>query len=291
MTRPACVVNLWDLPAEKRPRFTPMPGVGAMVRQVSDAAGLTRMGIHLRVVEPGLAGTLRHFHTVEEEWVYVLSGTGAVRIGPHRLPVQGGSFVGFPPGPRPHHFLAEGGEPLVLLEGGERRPAEDLGCYVDIPKWWRDGKFLESSAPPPPEEGQASQRLHVDDVGERIFQHDVDAAARRRQRNLSRASGLRRQAVVWSHVEPGARSTAFHMHERTDEWVLILGGRARVRLGGEAVEVGRHDFVAHPAGGPAHVMEALEPLTYLMGGEIDEADVVLYPEAGVRRVGGRLEPY
>jgi hypothetical protein len=37
-------------------------------------------------------------------------------------------------------------------------------------------------------------------------------------------------------------------------------------------------------------MEPLEPLTYLMGGERDPEDVVLYPEAGVRRVRGKLEP-
>ncbi len=37
-------------------------------------------------------------------------------------------------------------------------------------------------------------------------------------------------------------------------------------------------------------MEPRAPLIYLMGGERDAADVVVYPEAGVRRVGGRLEP-
>ena len=119
---------------------------------------------------------------------------------------------------------------------------------------------------------------------------DVDARARRTMRRLDRPTGLVRQAVVWSVVEPGAHSTAFHRHERTDEWVFILSGRAHVRVGNDSFEVGPDDFVGHPCGGPAHVMEPVEPLTYLMGGEIDPDDVVIYPEDGVRRVHGKLEP-
>ena len=91
-------------------------------------------------------------------------------------------------------------------------------------------------------------------------------------------------------MEPGTHSTAFHTHDRTDEWVFILAGRARVRVGDERFEVGPHDFVGHASGSPAHVMEPIEPLTYLMGGEINPDDVVIYPAAGVRRVYGRLEP-
>ena len=290
MSRPTCVVQVWDLPGEKRPRFTSVPGVGAVVRNLGDTTGLSHMGVHLRVIEPGMAGTPRHFHTVEEEWAYVLSGRGVVRIGPHRLPVRSGSFAGFPPGPRPHHVLGEGDEPLVIIEGGERRRAEELGCYVDTAQWWRPDRFVEAPGPVPPEEGDASQCLHVDDLADKAFRHEVDAQARRTMRRLNRPPGLCRQAVVWSQVEPGAHSTAFHTHDRTDEWVFILAGRASVRVGAERFEVGPHDFLGHPAGGAAHVMEPLEPLTYLMGGEIDVDDIVIYPEAGVRRIHGRLEP-
>jgi uncharacterized cupin superfamily protein len=290
MAPPVCLVHVWDLPGEPRPRWTPFPGVGSEVRQVSNPTGLTHMGVNLRSVQPGMAGTNRHFHTVEEEWVYVLAGGGTVRIGPHRLAVRAGSFVGFPPGPRPHHFLAEGDQPLVLLEGGERRPAEDVGCYVDVPKWWRAGQLFESADPVPLEAGDPTQCVHLDDLVAADVQHDVDAQARGVMRFLSWPTGLVRQLVSWSQVDPGSHSTAYHTHDRTDEWVFILSGRARVRVGDERFEVGAHDFVGHPAGGPAHVMEPLEPLAYLMGGETDPDDVVTYPDARVRRVHRRLEP-
>lgn len=121
------------------------------------------------------------------------------------------------------------------------------------------------------------------------FQHALDPDAGRLMWRLDRPTGLTRQAVVWTHTER-PRSTALHSHTRTDEWVLILDGRARLRLDDAVCEVGPFDLVGHPAGGAAHRMEPIEPLTYLMGGERDAEDVVLYPEAGQRLVRGRLEP-
>jgi uncharacterized cupin superfamily protein len=81
-----------------------------------------------------------------------------------------------------------------------------------------------------------------------------------------------------------------HTHDRTDEWIFILAGRGIARVGDDRFGIGPNDFIGHPAGGPPHAMEASDELTYLVGGQIDAADVVTYPEAGLRRVGRRLEP-
>jgi uncharacterized cupin superfamily protein len=249
------------------------------------------MGVWVRSFEPGLAGTHRHFHEVEEEWAYVISGSGVVRIGAHRVDLRAGHFVGFPPGSRPHHFVAGGTEPMVLLEGGERRPDEDSGWYVDIGRRWLPGrKLVDATKSPPSEEGDPGQCVHVDDLAIVDYQHSVDAGARRVMRSLCRPTGLVRQAVRWTRVAVGDRSTAYHTHDRTDEWVYILEGRAGVRVGEDRFEVSAGDFVGHPAGGPAHVMEPISELTYLMGGQIDPDDIVIYADAGVRRRHGLIEP-
>jgi uncharacterized cupin superfamily protein len=265
-------------------------GIGAIMRSPGDATGMTHMGVHVRSIEPGLAGTHRHCHTVEEEWSYVLGGRGTVRIGHLRIPVWPGHFVGFPPGPRPHHFIASGNEPLVLLEGGERRPKEDGGWYVDARKLWRNGGFVEPYEPPPDELGDERQVVHIDDIEIMAFQHDVDPKAKRRMRTLHQPTGLERQAMRWARVAPGDRSTALHTHDQTDEWILVLAGRALARIGDAEIEVGPNDFIGHPAGGPPHSMTVIDELTYLMGGQIDSADIVTYPEAGLRRVARKLEP-
>jgi uncharacterized cupin superfamily protein len=91
-------------------------------------------------------------------------------------------------------------------------------------------------------------------------------------------------------VAAGDFSTAFHTHDRTDEWVYLLSGKAHVRVGDAHFDAGARDFLAHPAGGPAHSMQATTDLEYLMGGMIDPDDVVLYPDAGVMRKHGELVP-
>jgi uncharacterized cupin superfamily protein len=289
MTPHPQVVHIADLEAQKRPRFVQAGGVGAMVRSPGTHTGLTQMGVHMRSIEPGVAGTHRHFHLVEEEWSYVLDGAGTVRIGPLRIPVRAGCFVGFPTGPRPHHFIAEGESPLDLLEGGESRRAEEVGWYPDARVMWRAGQPVEPYEEPPPEEGDPAQVLEVDSVDVIEFQHDVDPAVRRRMRVLHRPTGLTRQAVYWVELAAGGLSTVLHTHERTEEWVYILAGRALARIGDERFEVGPGDFLGYPRNSAAHVMQATSTLTYLMGGQIDAEDTVIYPEAGMRRVGGRLE--
>jgi len=288
VSRPDAVVAVWDMPGEKRPRWFQEEGVASVVRGVSNATGLQQMGVWVRAVEPGCKGTHRHFHTVEEEWVYVLAGRGVVRIGPHSVAVRSGSFVGFPPGPRPHHFIAEGDEPLVLLEGGERRPQEDHGWYVDLGIRWHAGEVTQTDEPPPPEEGDVGQVTHIDDVAAEDFQHPVDARGRRRMKSLHKRTGLTCQAVRWTQVDSGDRSTAYHMHERTDEWLYILEGRAQVRVGHDRFEAVPGDFIGHPARGLPHVMEPTERLTYLMGGQIDAEDIVRYPESGLRLERGEI---
>ena len=288
--RPPCVVNIAELTAERRPRYTATPGVGAMVRSPGDKTGLTHMGVHVRAIEPGFAGTNRHFHTVEEEWSYVLAGRGTVRIGPLRIAVHAGTFVGFPPGPRPHHFLAEGTSSLVLLEGGERRPSEDSGWYPDARKMGFHGKTIEPYQEPPPEEGDASQVVDSHSALVQEVRHDLDTDVLRRTRTLHAPTGLTRQAVRLVEVAASGHSTVLHTHDRTDEWVFILAGRAVARVGEEEFEVGSEDFLGYPAGGPAHLLTALEPLTYLVGGQVDASDVVTYPLQRKRRIGGRIEP-
>jgi uncharacterized cupin superfamily protein len=290
MSRPACVINIRDIPGEKRPRITSTPGVGATVRSPGLLTGLTRMGVHVRAVAPGFAGTNRHFHTAEEEWTYVLTGRGRLRIGPLEFSVGPGHFAGYPTGPRPHHLVNDGEGDLVFLEGGESRPIEDAFWYPDIRKMGKARAFVEPYTEPPPEHGDEAQLVHFDAVAIENFQHDVEPKARRRMRALHRGTELERQAVYRAEVRAGDLSTAFHRHEKTDEWVFILSGTGIARVGQDSFDVGPDDFIGYPAGGPPHVIEATTDLIYLMGGQIDSTDVVEYPEHRMRRVGSHLAP-
>jgi uncharacterized cupin superfamily protein len=260
--RPPYVVNIDSLPGEPRPRYTSTPGVAAIVRLPSAVTGLTRMGVHVRRIEPGFAGTNRHFHTVEEEWVYVLAGAGAVRIGPLRMDVQPGHFVGFPSGPRPHHFLAMQ-EPLILLEGGERRPAEDGCWYPDVRMLSRGRVKVEPYEEPPPEEADERQVLHVADAEAA----DSDPEANFELRELHHRTGLRRQRVSWVRMRPQKRFSAFPKDMGIDEWLFVLAGQGRVVDDEQEFGLEANDFLGHPAGHHPLTIVADDHLTFLIGGE------------------------
>ena len=47
-------------------------------RRLGDALGLTRFGVNLVTLAPGAESALRHWHTLEDEFVWVLEGEVAL---------------------------------------------------------------------------------------------------------------------------------------------------------------------------------------------------------------------
>ena len=85
-------------------------------------------------------------------------------------------------------------------------------------------------------------------------------------------------------LKPGRDSTEFHFHHGTDEFIYILEGRGRGRVGDDNFEVNAGDCLGFPALGPAHVLSNPfdADLLYLCGGTRATNDVCDYPEAGKR---------
>jgi uncharacterized cupin superfamily protein len=96
---------------------------------LSRLTGLVKCGVNVIRVPPGKESFVHHVHLVDEEWMYVLSGTGELRIGDERFTVGPGDFAGFPPRTHAHHLRNAGGDDLVYLSGGE---AVDFGI-ADFP--------------------------------------------------------------------------------------------------------------------------------------------------------------
>ncbi|NEO96495.1 MAG: cupin domain-containing protein [Moorea sp. SIO3G5] len=90
-------------------------------KSLSDALGITRLGIHLVRVEPGKETTQFHFHHCQEEFIYIISGRGIAEIGNHQLKVGPGDFMGFTAPSLPHAMKNPFDQDLIYLMGGERR--------------------------------------------------------------------------------------------------------------------------------------------------------------------------
>ncbi len=100
---------------------------------LSRLTGLVKCGVNVIRIPPGKESFVHHVHLVDEEWMYVLSGKGELRIGDERFAVGPGDFAGFPPRTHAHHLRNAGTEELVYLSGGE---AVDIGIsdFPDLGK-------------------------------------------------------------------------------------------------------------------------------------------------------------
>lgn len=86
-------------------------------RMLGAAAGSLRLGCSLVELPPGTRSWPRHAHRANEEAIYVLEGTGTVRIGDAEHPVGPGDYVALVPGgpESAHQTLNTGTAPLKYL--------------------------------------------------------------------------------------------------------------------------------------------------------------------------------
>ena len=99
---------------------------------LGDAGGLTDFGVNLTRLPPGGWSSQRHWHTREDEFVYVLSGELVLVTDAGEQPLRAGECAAFPKGvPDGHHLINRGSETAVYLEIGTRS-GEDACHYPDI---------------------------------------------------------------------------------------------------------------------------------------------------------------
>ena len=100
-------------------------------RPLGDQFGLTNFGVNLTRLAPGGMSALRHAHTKQDEFIYILRGHPTLHTdeGPTRL--APGMCAGFKAGSgNGHHLVNETSEDVEYLEIGDRTPG-DGASYPD----------------------------------------------------------------------------------------------------------------------------------------------------------------
>ena len=112
----------YDKPCKDRKRW-----------RLGDVAGLTQFGVNLLRLPPGTWSSQRHWHTAEDEFVWVMEGEVVLVTDEGEQVLRAGDCAGFAAGiPNGHHLQNRSGKDALLLEIGSRSPALD-GCdYPDI---------------------------------------------------------------------------------------------------------------------------------------------------------------
>ncbi len=104
-------------------------GTGRVRRQLGDAFGLTNFGVNLTRLPAGGASALRHAHTREGEFIYILEGEPVLVTNAGETLLRPGMCAGFKAGSgNAHHLINRTRHDVVYLE--VIYPDDDLGRAI-----------------------------------------------------------------------------------------------------------------------------------------------------------------
>jgi len=119
-------------------------------RRLGDTLGLTRIGINRTTLPPGKESSMRHWHTHEDEFVYVLEGEVVLRTDAGEQLLTAGMCAGFPAGVTDgHQLINRSAAPAVYLEVSNRDKA-DCAYYsdADVDLMYVGGKQMRRDGTP-----------------------------------------------------------------------------------------------------------------------------------------------
>jgi uncharacterized cupin superfamily protein len=116
---------------------------GRHKRQLGEVFGLTNFGVNLTTLAPGACSALRHAHTKQDEFVYILSGSPTLHSDEGAKALSPGMCAGFKAGSGDAHRLVnETTSEVVYLEIGDRTsgdeasyPDDDIQAILVNGKW------------------------------------------------------------------------------------------------------------------------------------------------------------
>ena len=122
-------------PPRAKPSTYPEPFAKLMVgrekRPLGDLYGLTNFGVNLTRLAPGATSALRHAHTKQDEFVYILEGEPTLITDRGETRLRPGMCAGFKAGTDDaHHLVNRSDREVVYLEVGDRTPGDEA-TYPD----------------------------------------------------------------------------------------------------------------------------------------------------------------
>lgn len=119
-------------------------------QRLGDAGSLTDFGVNLTRLLPGEWSSQRHWHSHEDEFVFVLEGELVLIEDGGETMLHAGDAAAFPKGSgNGHHMINRSRRDAVYLEIGSRQPDDVTTCSdVDMVSSQADGRFLHKDGSP-----------------------------------------------------------------------------------------------------------------------------------------------
>jgi uncharacterized cupin superfamily protein len=123
---------------------------GRTRKRLGDAGGLQDFGVNLMTLPPGKWSSQRHWHSHEDEFVYVLEGELTLVENEAETVLKAGECAAFPRGSRNgHHLQNRSATVAIYLEVGSRHPDDLTTCSdIDLMSSNRDGQFVHKNGEP-----------------------------------------------------------------------------------------------------------------------------------------------
>jgi uncharacterized cupin superfamily protein len=137
MTSPKYPVAIRAIDAQVRTKSSNYPEpfasrmAGRQKHPLGDLFGLANFGVNLTRLAPNAVSALRHAHSRQDEFVYILQGSPTLQTDEGRIKLAPGMCAGFRSGTgNGHHLVNETSEEVIYLEVGDRTPGDE-GSYPD----------------------------------------------------------------------------------------------------------------------------------------------------------------
>lgn len=104
---------------------------GRAKRRLASVLGLTDFGVNITTLAAGAASSMRHWHSGNDEFIYVLDGEVTLVTDAGSQLLVTGMCAGFPKGTKDaHHLVNQGDRPVTYMEVGTNHEPDIVG-YPD----------------------------------------------------------------------------------------------------------------------------------------------------------------
>jgi len=128
-------ISALEITVDDQPSAYPEPFASMMQgrekRRLGNHFNLSNFGVNLTRLKPGAISSLRHSHSKQDEFIYILEGNPALHTDSGKTELSPGMCAGFKAGTGDaHQLINESDKDVVYLEVGDRTP-DDTGSYPD----------------------------------------------------------------------------------------------------------------------------------------------------------------
>ncbi len=146
-------IDIASVPERKGSGYPPpfdAPCADRVRRRLGDAAGLTDFGVNLMRLPAGSWSSQRHWHSHEDEFVYVLAGELTLIEDDGETVLRAGDCAAFPKhSGNGHHLINRSDQVALYLEVGSRQLADITTCSdIDMMSANADGRFVRKNCTP-----------------------------------------------------------------------------------------------------------------------------------------------